>query len=180
MIVPVPLPVVLGVVIGGLLGTAGLSYVSYNHGKFVEHSEQVGRENAILAKLVQDEKINAQKAFEAGKKFEDDKQETPGQVLWRTREIHIPPDADPFMPVWFVRMFDRLASESNVADPYPGLADGAPSDVRLSEVKSVLERWVVKYENADKQIGAIRQLNPVLPTPEDKKKTVFQELNPFD
>lgn len=169
---------IAGIAALGLLGTVGGSVMGYRHGKFVEHSEQVVRENAELAAQVEAEKKNAKIAFEAGKKFEDDKKQTPDQVRWRTREIVIPPDADPFMPIWFVRMFDRLASESNTADPYPGEPDGASSDVRLSEVKSVLERWVVKYEDADKQISAIRQLNPVLPPPPEEPG-FLERNNPF-
>ena len=64
------------------------------------------------------------------------------QVVHDTREIvrtvTIPASADPYLPVGFVRLFDRAASRQLGADPYPGKSDGDPSDVRVSEAANLL------------------------------------------
>lgn len=135
--------------------------------------QQLDTANQRLADAGKNNKI----ADDAGKKFEDEKPKIVTQIQWRTREIVIPPDADPLMPVWFVRMWDRVASGSSAADPYPGLDAGAASDVRLSEVRTVLERWAGKYETAQLQIDSIRKLKPVLPPPtEEPTPSLFERI----
>lgn len=172
--------VVIGGIVGWLASIALTGWLMYARGhddmRNAYTEQQLASANQRLADAGKNNKI----ADDAGKKFEDAKPRIITQIQYRTREIVIPPDADPFMPVWFVRMWDRVASGSSAADPYPGLDAGAASDVRLSEVRTVLERWAGKYETCQLQIDSIRQLKPVLPPPPaTEKPSVFEQLNPF-
>jgi hypothetical protein len=95
------------------------------------------------------------------------------------RTVTIPPDADPLLPVWFVRLFDRFASRSITGDPYPGKSDGEPSDVRLSEARTMLGKWADDYYTCREQVIDTGKLNPVLPAPPEDKRNIFDKLNPF-
>lgn len=132
----------------------------------------------VLKKDLNDAKKNGKIADDAGKKFENAKPQIVREVRDRTNTIIIPPDADPFLPVWTVRMFDRLASGDRTADTYPGEPDGAPSRTRLSGIKPVLEAWVEKYEVCRAQVDGTRELNPVLPRP-PREPNFFDRLLNF-
>lgn len=93
--------------------------------------------------------------------------------------VIVPPDADPLLPVWFVRLFDRFASRSITGDPYPGQSDSAASDVRLSEARTMLGRWADDYYTCRQQVIDTGKLNPVLPAPPEDKRNIFDKLNPF-
>lgn len=97
------------------------------------------------------------------------------------RTVTLPAASDPFLPVGFVRLWDRAASRNIAADPYPGKSDGEPSDVRVSEAQSMLVTdWADKYYTCKRQVDDTRQLNPVLPTPPEERKDFFTRINPFN
>lgn len=178
MIVPVPV-IAFPIALASMLAvTGGVSTWTYYHGKFVAGAEQT---EANLVQARKDFKVTldlAKRANDAGQKFEEQKPLITERILERTKTIVIPADADPFVPVWFVRMFNDLASIESPDDPYPGQSDGAPSRTRLSGTRPVLTAWVAKYETCRSQIDAIRELNPVLPLPK-AEPGLFDKLNPF-
>lgn len=169
--------VIIGAIVGWLASIALTGWLMYTRGhddmRNAYTEQQLVAANANLKAAAKNNKL----ADDAGKKFEDAKPQIVQRIVERTREIRIPSDADPLMPVWFVRMWDRVASGSSAADPYPGLDAGAASDVRLSEVRTVLERWAGKYETCQLQIDSIRQLRPVLPPPkEESTPSLFERI----
>jgi len=96
------------------------------------------------------------------------------------RTVQIPPDNDPVMPVAAIRLFDRAASRSPGADPYPGQSPNASSGIKLSEVIAMLVTdWADKYYTCQKQVDDIAAQKPVLPSPVEKPKTILEQLNPF-
>lgn len=178
MIVPVPVIAFPIALVAMLVVTGGVSTWTYYHGKFVAGAEQT---EANLIQARKDFKVTldlAKKANDAGQKFEEQKPLITERILERTKTIVIPADADPFVPVWFVRMFDRLASGDASADTYSGEPAGAPSRTRLSGTKPVLEKWVAKYEACQLQVDSIRELNPMLPLPK-AEPGFFDKVNPF-
>lgn len=176
--IPVPLiafPIALLVT---LLLSGGAGFWGYEHGIAIQEARQTKAELIQERQERKDDAANIAKAQQAGGHFEEQKPQIIREVQTRTQTVTIPPDADPFVPVWFVRMFDRLASADSGADTYPGEPAGNPSRTRLSGTKPVLEAWVSKYETCRKQISAIGELKPVLPkVPEDR--TIFDRINPF-
>lgn len=177
--IPVPLIAFPIGLLAALLLSGGTGYWGYNHGMAIQEARQTKAELKAAEEDLADYKKGNEKAAEAGKKFEDAKPIIVHDVHDRIREVHIPPDADPLLPVWFVRMFDRLASGDPAADSYPAQPDGAPSRVRLSRTRPVLEAWVVKYETCVKQVDDTHDLNPVLPQPTPKEENFLGKLIPF-
>lgn len=108
------------------------------------------------------------------------------QVIHDTRTIlktvTIPPDSDPFVPVWFVRLHDRSASRWAGGDPYPGKSDGEPSDVRLSQAIAML---AANYEGCEvnrsriTDIIAIKPVMPAVPTVAPERG-LLDRINPFN
>jgi hypothetical protein len=176
--IPIPLiafPIALLVT---LLLSGGTAFWGYEHGLAIQEARQTKAELVQERQERKDDATNIAKAQQVGGHFEEQKPQIIHEVQTRTQTITIPPDADPFVPVWFVRMFDRLASADSGADTYPGQSAGDPSRTRLSGVKPVLEGWVTKYETCRKQIVAIGELKPVLPKPPEEDG-VLDKLNPF-
>ena len=173
MIIPVPVIAFPVALIGVLFFAGGTTFWGYTHGVSVQEARQTKAELVQARKDFVDWKKNEDKANAASTKFEEQKPQIIREVHERTRTITIPPDADPLVPVWFVRMFDRLASKDPSADAYPGEPDGSASRIRLSGTKPVLENWVEKYETCRAQVDAIRELKPVLPQPVEESKSLF-------
>jgi hypothetical protein len=171
--------VLLGAAGAWLLSIVACGWLMYARGHDDMRNAYTEAQLVQTQKDLKDHKRNDTIADNAGKKFEDAKPQIITQVQYRDRNIVIPPDADPFVPVWFVRMFNDIASVERPADPYPGLDDGAPSRTRLSGTRSVLKSWAIKYETCRKQIDSIRELNPVLPSPPQEQKGLLEHLNPF-
>jgi len=179
--IPVPMiafPIALLVL---LLTGGGAFWLGDSHGTFVERAAQEHANLVQAQKDLADHKKNDEIADKAGKGFENEKPKIVTRVEYRdrTRDIVIPPDADPFVPVWFVRMFNDIASVEPPADAYPGQPDGAPSRTRLSGTRAVLKAWAIKYETCRAQVDAIRELNPVLPSPPEKRPAFLERINPF-
>lgn len=168
-----------------ILGTAGTwlaslalcFWLAYARGHDDMRNAQTEANFAQAKTDLANHKKNDQIADKAGKGFENAKPQIVTQVQYRDRNIIIPPDADPFVPVWYVRMFNDIASVEPPADAYPGQPDSAPSRTRLSGTRAVLKAWAIKYETCRKQVDSIRELNAVLPTPiEQSKPTLFDRM----
>lgn len=130
--------VILGLLATLLLSNAATGTLLYMRGRddmiAAYTKQELGKANATI----RDMKAKDAKAAKAG----EDHDRHQGAARKATRQIadsvDIPPVADPYLPVGFVRMFDRAASRNIGADPYPGKSDGDPSDVRVSEAASLL------------------------------------------
>lgn len=162
-----------------LLSNATTGTLLYIRGKDDQIAYQtkieLGKANKALA--------DAQKNNDIGKKAGDDHEQQKVVIREKTREIYrsvtIPPDADPLLPVWFVRLLNRASSRNTADDPYPGQPDSDPSTIRLSEAGRMLsDGWADKYYVCRKQIEDIGKLNPILPPP-PPSTSFFDKLNPF-
>lgn len=171
--------VMLGAAGAWLLSIAVTGWLMYARGHDDMRNAQTEANFAQAQRDLADHKENDKIADTAGKKFEDAKPQIVTQVQYRDRNIIIPPDADPFVPVWFVRMFNDIASVEPPPDPYPGQSDSSPSRTRLSGTRAVLKAWAIKYETCRKQVDSIRELKAVLPTPPQEESGFFEKLNPF-
>jgi hypothetical protein len=172
--------VILGGVGAWLASLVLCGWLMYARGHDDMRNAQTEANFAQAQKDLNDHKKNDAIADKAGKGFEDAKPKIITQVQYRDRNTNIPSDADPFVPVWFVRMFNDIASVEPPADAYPGQPDSAPSRTRLSGTRAVLKAWAIKYETCRAQIDGIRELKPVLPTPAEDQKSVFDHINPFN
>ena len=171
--------VILGLVAFFLLSTAGTGTLMYIRGK----DDQVAYQNTIeltkANKALVDAGKNNQIANKAGQEHETQVQIIHDRGRDIIRTVQIPPDADLLLPVWFVRLFDRLASRSLTADAYPGKPDSDPSDVRLSEARTLLGRWADDYYACRQQVIDTGKLKPVLPPPPQDERTFLERINPF-
>lgn len=167
---------ILGVVGFFLVSVGGAWWLGDNHGTFVERAAQTQANLDQARRDLADHKKNDLIADKAGKDFEDAKPKIVTQVQFRDRNIVIPPDADPFVPVWFVRMFNDIASVEPPADAYPGQSDSAPSRTRLSGTRAVLKAWAIKYETCRAQVDGTRELNAVLPIPPAEKQSLLERM----
>tara|TARA_R110000868_G_scaffold92457_1_gene256589 strand:- start:186 stop:722 length:537 start_codon:yes stop_codon:yes gene_type:complete len=171
--------VILSLVGFFLVSTVGTGALMYMRGKddmkAVYTEQELGKANKAL--------VAAHKNNAIGKKAGDDHEQQKVVIHEKTREIYrsvtIPPDADPLLPVWFVRLLNRASSRNTADDPYPGQPDSDPSTIRLSEAGRMLsDGWADKYYVCRKQIEDIGKLNPVLPPP-PPSTSFFDKLNPF-
>lgn len=125
-------------------------------------------------------KANDAKAAKAGEDHDVKTQTVHDTTREIVRTVTIPADADPYLPVGFVRLFDRSASRSIGADPYPGKSDGDASDVRVSEAASLLVGDFDKCETNRVQladlIAYVRSEQTPTPAP---KPSWLDSLNPF-
>ena len=174
--IPIPAWAIPTALLAAILLALGTGYAGLEHGIAIQEARQTKAELVQERAERKEDAANIQKAQDAGKGFEDAKPQIIREVQTRTQTITIPADADPFVPVWFVRMFDRLASSDSGADTYPGEPAGNPSRTRLSGTKPVLEAWVSKYETCRKQIASIAELKPVLPTPPEEDKSFLGKI----
>lgn len=156
-----------------------VSWLSYARGRDDNENYHNKVTLAATQKELRDAQRNDNIADHAGKEHAQSVQVVHDTTREIVRTVTVPADADPFMPVWFVRLWDRLATQSPSADPYPGKLENASSDTRLSEVKSMLAAWEDKYYVCQKQVDDTNELNPVLPSPPEEDKGIFHNLNPF-
>lgn len=132
--------VILGVVLFFLASISGASLLAYSRGKDDMKAAYTTQELAGANKKIAAMEAEGREADKAGGQHDGKKTEVRNETRIIERTVTITPDSDPYMPVWFVRLFDRAAGRNIGSDPYPGKSDGERSDVRLSEVKSVLVR----------------------------------------
>jgi len=130
--------VILGLVATLLLtnvATGGLLYMrGRDDMKSAYTLQQLKTANATIAGM----KTKQEGADKAGEKHDGNVQIVRSTTREIVRTVQIPADADPYLPVGFVRLWDRAASRNIGADPYPGKSDGDPSDVRVSEAGRLL------------------------------------------
>ena len=95
------------------------------------------------------------------------------------RTVTIPAASDPYLPVGFVRLFDRAAGRSIGADPYPGKSDGDASDVRVSEAASLL---VGNYDKCETNRVQLADLIAYLKSDREpaKRPDFLDRINPFN
>lgn len=173
--IPIPIWAIPAALAATLMLSGATGFMGYQHGVSVQEAKQTKEELKQSRKDFDDFQKNANKADAASGKFEAAKPVIVHDVKTRTEYVNIPPDADPLMPVWFERMLDRLSSGDARFDASPGEPDGGPGAFRLSASKPLLEGWVTKYETCRAELGAIRELKPVLPPPE-KEGTFLERL----
>ncbi len=166
--------VILGCAGAWLLSIIVCGWLMYARGhddmRNAQTEQQLQAANANLKTSQQ----NQTKAAEAGADHETKVQTVHDTTRTIVQTVQLPPDRDPYLPVGFVRLFDRAASRSIDADPYPGKSDGDPSDVRVSEAQRLLVTdWADKYYACRQQVIDTANLKPVLPSPE--VKTTFLE-----
>lgn len=141
--IPVPVWALPTSLLVALAMCAGAWFLGSSHGTFVERAaqteHQLANANTTIKKMGEENK-HSDKAGE-------NHAEHATQVTVDTSAIgralaaslaKLPPSADPLVPAWFVRVFDRAASRFVGADPLPGKPDGDASTVRLSDVGTVL------------------------------------------
>lgn len=130
--------VILGVVafyIASVLGVGGLMYMrGRDDMKAAYTAQQLAQANTTIEGMKHKQAVS-DTAGEVHDQHTNTVRETTREIV---KTVTIPADADPFLPVGFVRLFDRAASRNIGADPYPGKSDGDPSDVRVSEAGSLL------------------------------------------
>lgn len=173
---------ILGVVLAFLLSNATVGYLMYERGKDDMKAAYTEQQLEQANKNLKDATTNNKIANDAGLDHEGKVQTIHDQTTIIHDTVHIPASADVFLPVGFVRMFDRAASRNPAADPYPGKSDGDPSDVKVSEAQSLLnDNWADQYYACRQQVIDTAKLNPVLPAPPDAKQSgLFDHLNPFN
>jgi len=169
--------VILGAVAFFLVSISGTYFLAYTSGKddMQAHytAQELARANAAL-KISQEQ---ANRAADAGVQHDAQAQVVRNTTREIIRTVTIPPDADPYLPVGFVRLFDRSASRSISGDPYPGKSDGDPSDVRVSEAATLLARgWADEFYRCRKQVEDTAALKPVLPSPPPPERGFFERL----
>jgi hypothetical protein len=169
----------LGAGVAWLISLALCFWLAYSRGhddmRNAYTEQQLSTANANLKASQQ----NQDKAAKAGASHEANVQTVHDTTREIVRTVTIPPDRDPYLPVGFVRLFDRSASRSINGDPYPGKSDGDPSDVRVSEAATLLSResgWADKYYACRQQVADIVALNPVLPTPPQSNPSLIERI----
>jgi hypothetical protein len=172
--------VILSLVGFFLLSTVGTGTLMYIQGK----DDQVAYQNTVELKKANKALADAGKNNQIANKAGEDHATNVQVVHDTTREIvrtvTIPAESDPFLPVGFVRLFDRAASRSLAADPYPGKSDGEPSDIRVSQAATLLvSDWADKYYICKKQVDDTRSLAPVRPPPPQEERTLLERISPF-
>lgn len=172
--------VLLGLLVSSLLLVGVTFWFAYERGgddvKAAFTAQALVQANKALA--------DSQKAAARAAQAAQDHDNREAQVIHDTRTIlktvTIPPDTDPFVPVWFVRLHDRAASRWAGGDPYPGKSDGDPSDVRLSQAVAML---ATNYEGCEvnrSRLLDIEALHPVMPRqPAPVPQSMLDRLNPF-
>ena len=171
--------VILSLVGFFLLSTAGTGTLMYIRGRDDMKAAYTEQQLTAANKALVDAGKNNQIADKAGKDHEVQIQIIHDKGRDIVNTIRIPPDADPLLPIWFVRLWDRFASRSLTADAYSGKSDSDPSDVRLSEARTMLGKWADEYYACRQQVIDTGKLNPVLPPPPAEAKSFFSKLNPF-
>jgi hypothetical protein len=137
-VIPVPLIAFPIALLAALLLGGGTGFWGYEHGIAIQEARQTKTELAQANANIADMKRKDEAAAKAGESHDANVRVVRDTTREIVRTVTIPPVADVYLPVGFVRMFDRAASRSIGADPYPGKSDGDPSDVKVSEAQSLL------------------------------------------
>lgn len=178
--IPVPVIAFPIAILIWLLTLGGSGLWMYEHGKFIQKAEYTDQQLTQANANLKSSEAQAKTASAAGADHETKVQVVHDTTRTIVQTVQIPADADPFLPVGFVRLFDRSASRDISADPYPGKSDGDPSDVRVSEAATLLAKdWANNYYTCQRQISDIVALHPVLPPAPEAEHSLIERLNPF-
>lgn len=145
--------VILGALVFFLVSIGGASFFAYERGrdddKAAYTAQQLNNANANIA----DMKRRDAESAKAGESHDAQIQTVHDTTREIIRTVTIPAGADPFLPVGFVRLFDRSASRSIGADSYPGKSDGSASNVRVSQAATLLVSNFDKCEQNRAQLA---------------------------
>lgn len=136
--IPVPLIAFPIALLAALLLGGGAGFWGYEHGIAIQEARQTKTELAQANANIADMKRKDEAAAKAGESHDANVRVVRDTTREIVRTVTIPAAADPYLPVGFVRLFDRAASRQLGADPYPGKSDGDASDVRVSEAANLL------------------------------------------
>jgi hypothetical protein len=137
-VIPVPLIAFPIALLATLLLSGGGAFWGYEHGIAIQEARQTKTELAQANANIADMKRKDEAAAKAGEAHDAQIRTVHDTTREIVRTVTIPAASDPYLPVGFVRMFDRAASRQLGADPYPGKSDGDASDVRVSEAAHLL------------------------------------------
>jgi hypothetical protein len=136
--IPIPLIAFPIALLATLLLSGGTAFWGYEHGIAIQEARQTKTELNQANANIADMKAKDAAAAKAGEAHDTHVQTVHDTTREIVRTVTIPAASDPYLPVGFVRMFDRAASRQLGADPYPGKSDGDASDVRVSEAGNLL------------------------------------------
>ncbi len=170
--------VILGALCAWLLSTAATGWLMYNRGSDDQRNAQTVQQLAQANANIESMKRKDAAAALAGEKHDEHIHTVQNTTREIVRTVTIPPAADPFLPVGFVRLFDRAASRQLGADPYPGKSDGDPSDVKVSEAAGLLADNFGEAEACRVQLTDLISYLKADRTPAPNP-SLFEHLNPF-
>lgn len=136
--IPIPLIAFPIALLAALLLSGGAAFWGYEHGQAIQEARQTKAELSQANANIADMKHKDAIAAKAGEDHDAHVQVVRDTTREIIRTVTIPAASDPFLPVGFVRLFDRAASRQFGADPYPGKSDGDTSDIRVSEAANLL------------------------------------------
>lgn len=136
--IPIPLIAFPIALLATLLLSGGTAFWGYEHGIAIQEARQTKAELSQANANIADMKRKDAVAAKAGEVHDEHMQTVHDTTREIIRTVTIPAASDPYLPVGFVRLFDRAASRQFGADPYPGKSDGDASDVKVSEAGNLL------------------------------------------
>lgn len=176
--IPIPLIAFPIALLAALLFGGGTGFWGYEHGIAIQEARQTKTELAQANANIADMKHKDEVAAKAGEQHDAQIQTVHDTTREIVRTVTIPAASDPFLPVGFVRMFDRAASRQLGADPYPGKSDGDASDVRVSEAANLLAANFGECEANRVQLSDLIAYIKSDRAPE-AKPSWLDNLNPF-
>lgn len=177
--IPIPLIAFPIAMLAVLLMGGGATFWGYETGISVQEARQTKTELDQANDNIEAMKADNIKAAKAGEQHDANVQTVHDTTREIIRTVTIPAASDPYLPVGFVRMFDRAASRDKRADPYPGKSDGDPSDVRVSEAGNLLTSNFGDCEANRVQLSDLIDYVRSDRAPE-KKPTWLERNNPFN
>lgn len=175
----------LGAGAAWLVSMAVCGWLMYARGHDDMRNAYTEQQFATAQQTIKDMKTKQAKADQAGEKHDVNNVRVNVDTSAIGRSLQealakMPVNSDPYMPVWFVRVFDRSASRDATADPYPGKSDYDASDIRLSQAGALLATNFGKCEANRVQltdlIAYLKEDRAQLP---QKTQSFLDHLNPF-
>lgn len=176
--IPVPLIAFPLALLGMLLLSGGAGFWGYEHGIAIQEARQTKTELAQANANIADMKRKTEAADKAGEEHDVKVRTVHDTTREIIRTVTIPAASDPYLPVGFVRLFDRAASRQFGADPYPGKSDGDPSDVRVSEAANLLAKNFGECEATRLQLTDLIEYLKTVRAPAEKP-SLIDRINPF-
>lgn len=168
--------VILAGVIGWIASIALAGWLMYARGHDDMRNAFTEQQLVAANQNLKNSQANQNKAATVGVEHEAKVQVVHDTTRTIIQSVNLPPESDPYLPVGFVRVFDRSASRAINGDPYAGKSDGDPSDVRVSEAQTMLAKWADQYYVCREQVISVVGLKPVLPAPPVEGKGLLERL----